>query len=288
MKATVTALMTTIGLVVMSVPTLAVDPVPYESATTILADDGTEIHCVFDVTLDEDGSVTGLEFTDCPEPATLPSEGDFIVPAIVGLTEADAVAALEAAALVADISELIDPNVPAGTVIAQEPPPGTGVAPGDTVALVVSTGDGNSTAVVPAQDYSDLRAGDSFVNYDAFGGGQTTITLVRVESGIKTSPYSKPDPGITTLALLFTFAAGPDGGRTNLVNAYSPNGTEYDAFYGAEGKYAQGWDYAEVRPDKTVQGWKVFEVPKKGNVEVVMSGYDAYGDEVFATWVVKP
>ena len=66
------------------------------------------------------------------------------------------------------------------------------------------------------------------------------------------------------------------------------DGTEYDSFYGAVGKYEQDWGCTELRPGKSVQGWRVYEVPKRGDVEVVMSGYDADGAEFFATWLVKP
>jgi hypothetical protein len=272
----------------MSTPAISADAIPYDSATPILAEDGTPIYCVFDVVVDDAGNVASFQFTDCPQPATLPSDGGLGVPDVLGLALSDAQDTLDAAGfVVGDVSEASDPDVPAGVVISQDPAPGTEAAPGEIVFLVVSMG-GSDDAVGSAQDYSDLGVGDSFVTYDAFGNEQTAITLERLESGIKTSPYSKPDQGMTTLALLFTFTAGPEGGRTNLVSAYGPTGTEYEDFYGAEGKYSQGWDYTEIRPDKTVQGWKVFEVPRKGNVEVVMSGHDEYGEELFATWVVKP
>jgi len=134
----------------------------------------------------------------------------------------------------------------------------------------------------------DLQVGDSLTTWGYSEDEYTTVTLEEVEFGIPTSRFSKPEKGMTTMALMYTFEAGPGGGSTDYVEAFGPDGAAYDAFYSAEGKYGKDWGYvSSIRPGSTVKGWKVFEVPAKGTVEVVMSGLDESGEEVFATWVIK-
>ena len=203
----------------ITAPAVALEPVPADSATTIAADDGTVVYCVFDLVTDAGGQVTGLSFTDCPDDATI----------------------------------------------------------------------GDSADTDAVTDVSNLAVGDAFVNHGLFTDEVTTITLQRAESGVKTSQYSKPDKGMTTLALFYTFEANEAGGSSCVFpELFGPGGESFDGFYGATGKYEQDWGCSDLRPGKSVKGWRVYEVPKKGPVEVVMKGYDADGEEVFATWVVKP
>jgi hypothetical protein len=134
----------------------------------------------------------------------------------------------------------------------------------------------------------DLKVGDSFEMWGYSEDEYTTVTLEDVEFGIPTSRFSKPGKGMTTMALSYSFEAGPGGGSTDYVEAFGPDGAAYDKFYSAEGKYGTDWGYvSDIRPGSTVKGWTVFEVPAKGTVEVVMSGLDESGEEVFATWVIK-
>ncbi len=64
-----------------------------------------------------------------------------VVPEVIGLREAEAIAQLAAAGLtVGRASTAADPVAPVGTVIATIPAPGTSVAVGTSVGLVVSTG----------------------------------------------------------------------------------------------------------------------------------------------------
>lgn len=220
MKSVAPTLLAAAAIIATAAPTLALDGVPPDSATTLMAEDGTVVYCVFDITRDEDGNVTGVQFTDCPE---------------------------------ADLGSTEQP---------------------DAVADV---------------DLNSLAVGDSWVRYRPYSEEQTTITLQRVESGVKTSKYSKPDKGMTTLAAFFTFEANEAGGTSCIsVDAFGPDGELYDTFYGAQGKYEQGWGCTDIRPSKSTKGWRVWEVPKKGPVEIVMEGWDADGEDVFATWVVRP
>ena len=62
------------------------------------------------------------------------------VPQVVGLTGADAAAAISAAGLVAAGKEAFDGDVPAGSVISQDPAPGAQLELGANVSYVVSLG----------------------------------------------------------------------------------------------------------------------------------------------------
>jgi beta-lactam-binding protein with PASTA domain len=68
------------------------------------------------------------------------SLGRPIVPGVVGYTESEAVAAIEAVGLVSSITYEYDNIVPAGDVVSQDPTGGTVVDIGTTVDLVVSLG----------------------------------------------------------------------------------------------------------------------------------------------------
>ena len=80
-----------------------------------------------------------------------------IVPPVVGLSEEDARSAIEGEGLEVDvISESSDE--PAGEVIAQDPSPGTELAPGDTVTITVSEGPGGQPMPnVVGQDADDAE-----------------------------------------------------------------------------------------------------------------------------------
>ena len=70
------------------------------------------------------------------------------VPDVVGKTQAEAVAAIQAANLTATVTFEKSFTVPAGRVISQNPVGGIKVAPGSAVAIVISTGT-DTTATVP-------------------------------------------------------------------------------------------------------------------------------------------
>jgi serine/threonine-protein kinase len=79
------------------------------------------------------GTAVVVVVSSGPEPRTVPD--------VSTLPLADATAAIEAVDLVVTVSvEEFSPTVAAGSVIAQEPVGGTAIAPGTTVALVVSKG----------------------------------------------------------------------------------------------------------------------------------------------------
>ncbi len=66
--------------------------------------------------------------------------GTVAVPDVMGMTEADAVSAIEGAGLVAAVEQLASADVPAGSVGYQFPAAGTQVAPGSEVLVAVSSG----------------------------------------------------------------------------------------------------------------------------------------------------
>ncbi len=81
----------------------------------------------------ERGSAVALLVSDGPAPRPVP-EG------LVGLSEADAITVIEAARLVATRVEEFSDDVELGLVIAVTPPPGTELAVGSPVEIVVSLG----------------------------------------------------------------------------------------------------------------------------------------------------
>jgi serine/threonine-protein kinase len=70
------------------------------------------------------------------------SKGPFpvAVPRVVRMTQEDAAAALAAAGFEVSVTEDFSEDVPRGVVISQDPPRGTELQPGNTVAIVVSLG----------------------------------------------------------------------------------------------------------------------------------------------------
>jgi hypothetical protein len=87
---------------------------------------------------------------------------------------------------------------------------------------------------------------------------------MRVQSGVTTSKYSKPDKGMTTLAAFFTFDANEAGGTSCVsVDAFGPDGELYDTFFGATGKYEQSWGCTDLRPDKSTKGWRYGKSPRR-------------------------
>ncbi len=94
----------------------------------------------------------GQVFRQDPPPGTELNRGDTVsywvsrgkpqvtVPVLTNLTQADAEAKLADAGLVGAVTQATSTTVPAGSVISQDPAPGTKVDKGSTVSYVVSTG----------------------------------------------------------------------------------------------------------------------------------------------------
>ena len=90
-----------------------------------------------------EGSTVTLTISLGPQPVTVAT------PDVVGSSEAVAVAAIEAAGLVAAVNLANDPVVPEGDVISQTPVGGTIVDTGSTVTITVSIGPEPQLTVVP-------------------------------------------------------------------------------------------------------------------------------------------
>jgi hypothetical protein len=70
-----------------------------------------------------------------------------LLPELVSLTEADATAKLQDLGLSVEVRDRASDELAPGTVIEQEPPAGTSMAPGGTVAIVVSSGPSGPVSV---------------------------------------------------------------------------------------------------------------------------------------------
>jgi serine/threonine-protein kinase len=120
-----------------------------QDATLRLADEGLQVG---EVTMKFDPKPAGTVVGQSPEAGFLVGKGgsvdltvskgleQTIVPQIIGQSQEEAVAALKEAKLV--IGQIItrDVNLPTGQVLAMQPPPGTQVAAGTKVTLVVASG----------------------------------------------------------------------------------------------------------------------------------------------------
>ncbi len=99
--------------------------------------------------------------------------GGVAVPDVVGMIDADANDAITGVGLVAAKTEAADDTVPAGSVVSQDPAPGTEVADGSTVNIVVSTGP-DAPATVPVPDVTGKSAADAQAELEAAGFTVTT------------------------------------------------------------------------------------------------------------------
>ena len=96
------------------------------------------------------------------------------VPDLVGLTEDEAKERLVDAGLKANVFE-VPADAEAGTVVAQNPPPGDVVGEGDTVRINVSTGAGTGTETTDTTNTTDTTETDT-----TGSGGAGTVTVPAV------------------------------------------------------------------------------------------------------------
>jgi serine/threonine-protein kinase len=83
--------------------------------------------------------------------------GDVTVPRVIGMPQADAVAALDQADLVSTVETAADDTVAAGAVISQDPGANETVAPGTEITLTVSSGPGT----IPVPDLAGKTLDDA-------------------------------------------------------------------------------------------------------------------------------
>lgn len=113
------------------------------------------------------------------------------VPDLAGLTEAQAVAAVEAAGLVADpLRDTFSDSVPVGQVASQQPPPGTAIAAGGSVEVEISRGP------VPVQvpDTIALGLDDALAALTATGLSDGNVSFVNDSQPTDTVLTQDPPP----------------------------------------------------------------------------------------------
>jgi hypothetical protein len=118
------------------------------------------------------------------------------VPNVVGLTQAAATSAITAATLtLGSTSTALSATIPAGSVISQNPAPGTPVMPGSPVALVVSLGG----AMVPNVVGATQSAASATLN-----GAQLTVGAVSMAASavVPAGSVISESPGAGTLVAL--------------------------------------------------------------------------------------
>ena len=103
-------------------------------------------------------------------PATVP------VPNVVGQTQGNAIAAIQAAGLAVSVTQESSATVPAGSVISQNPVGGTNATLGSTVAIVVSSGLNPPANTVPVPNVVNLTQAAAITAIQAVGLTVGSIT----------------------------------------------------------------------------------------------------------------
>ena len=171
---------------------LTVGGVTYQVSATIPA--GNVINQIpVGGTLRPPGSAVTIFVSTGPNPpATVP------VPNVVGQTQGNAIAAIQAAGLAVSITQESSATVPAGSVISQNPVSGTNAALGSTVAIVVSSGLNPPVNTVPVPNVvgqPQLTAITTIQNAGLTVGAITQEASPTVPAGSVISPQS-PVAGI--------------------------------------------------------------------------------------------
>jgi serine/threonine-protein kinase len=130
------------------------------------------------------GSVIRLTVSSGPPAST--------VPKVVGMSLQQAQAAISNVGLKATVTTTPSPYAPEGTVIAQNPAPGTTMQPGSQVALTVSAGNKiaapNVVGLPEAQAQAAIRAAGLATTFANRSGTSPTVQVGQVES-------QNPQPG---------------------------------------------------------------------------------------------
>ena len=179
------------------------------------------------------GSAVSLAVSRGPQPVAVPN--------VVGMAQADAQAAITAAALaVGAVTQQSSDTVPAGSVISQDPAAGASVAPGTAVNLVVSSGPGGT-------------GGDTVT---ILLPGDVPLELVRVPAGsfrmgspdTERSRWSDEGP-VHTVTIGYDFYMGKyevTQGQWLAVMGTSPGGYTWDYGEGANyPAYNVSWEDAQ-------------------------------------------
>ena len=110
-----------------------------------------------------------------------------VIPEYTGQAAADAVAALEGAGLVVDLTEEYSQSMPEGLVISVTPPAGQSVAKGGTVDIIVSLGlpfvEVPDVSGMSAVDAADALAADRFDVVDTVGPPNAEVLATSPPAG---------------------------------------------------------------------------------------------------------
>jgi serine/threonine-protein kinase len=174
---------------------------PVADAQAVLTDEGFTV----EVEQRENDQVDeGIVFDQDPDAGQKVDEGSEVtiivsstaapveVPNLVGQKDVDADAQLRSIGLTADFERVDDPDVPAGTVTAQDPPPGESLPKGSSVKLEVSNGPGQAT--VP-----DVKGKDPTVAANELGrAGFETVLAEEPSDEVEEGKVTRTDPSAGT------------------------------------------------------------------------------------------
>ena len=135
-----------------------------------------------------------------------------MIPSVVGMAEADAVAALEVAGFVVAASRVNDPEVAPGIVVSQDPPGGGEAEMGSTVGIAVSDGPGE--AAVPNVVGDQENAARNKLEQAGFSVTVAQASDPEVPTGrvISQSVSGQAPPGSDVTIVVSTGAEGGGGG----------------------------------------------------------------------------
>ena len=154
----------------------------------------------------------GLEVIPFPPPADVGTPNTpplAVIPSVVGMAEADAVAALEAAGFAVAASLVNDPDVAPGIVVSQDPPGGGEAEMGSTVTIAVS--DGPGTVSVPNVVGSQENSARNQLEQAGFVVAVQQASDPDVQAGrvISQSVSGQAQPGSTVTIVVSTGPAEP-------------------------------------------------------------------------------
>lgn len=155
----------------------------------------------------------GREVLPFPPPADVGTPNTpplAVIPSVVGMPEADAVAALEAAGFAVAASRVNDPDVPAGNVVSQDPAGGGEAEMGSTISIAVS--DGPGAVAVPNVVGDQENAARNRLEQAGFEVAVEQASDPEVAAGrvISQNPSGDAPPGSTVTIVVST---GPPEGE---------------------------------------------------------------------------
>ena len=126
----------------------------------------------------------GATVTIVVSSGTAPPSGKAIVPNVVGLAQAAAIAAIQAVGLTATVTQETSTTIAAGTVISQDPVGGNTLDSGSAVTIVVSSGTDPTTLVTVPNVVGQLQAtAKTTIEAAGLATGSVTLAVSDVPAG---------------------------------------------------------------------------------------------------------